>query len=64
MTMAGSSEISGSSGTTPKVKRVLNYYSNVVIPDDQIVNLRSIREGMKNQMLPNLKNKSNSLTAK
>ena len=33
MSMAGSSDISGSRGTGPKVKRVLHYYSNIVIPE-------------------------------
>ena len=30
MSMAGSSEISGSRGTTPKVKQVFHYFSNMV----------------------------------
>ena len=33
MSMAGSSDISGSRGTGPKVKRVLHYYSNIVISE-------------------------------
>ena len=39
ISVAGSSEISGSRGTTPKVKRVLHYYSNIVIPEGMTNNI-------------------------